>query len=221
MALRLPQPIHLAAIDAGSNAFRLIIARVRSTDDWEIIESVRAPVRLGHAAFTTGNFDRKILRDATEAFRQFRRLMDRHGVIAYRAVATSAAREARNSQVLVERIRHQAKINLEIISGDEEARLVRVATLRALRNFEPPRFILDLGGGSLELNEFRPGCRRRGGGAHDRLLHRRAARLASPSMHAFDVLGDPVRRRILEKNVGLPLGTVHLMETFQAKGVIP
>ena len=161
MALRLPKPILLAAIDAGSNAFRLIVARVRSTDEWEIVESVRAPVRLGHSAFTTGKFDRKTLRDATTAFQQFRRIMDRHGVSAYRAVATSAAREARNRHVLVERVRHLAKIDLEIISGDEEARLVRVATLRALRNFEPPRFILDLGGGSLELNELRRGVLRR------------------------------------------------------------
>ena len=182
MALRLPKPIHLAAIDAGSNAFRLMIAKVQSTDDWEIVESVRAPVRLGHSAFTSGKFDRKTLRDATAAFRQFRRLMDRHGVTAYRAVATSAAREARNRHVLVERIRNQAKIDLEIISGDEEARLVRLATLRAFRNFEPPRFILDLGGGSLELNEL--------------------------------------RRGVLQGSVGLPLGTVRLLELFQAQGAI-
>ena len=182
MALRLPKPIHLAAIDAGSNAFRLLIASVRSIDEWEIVESVRAPVRLGHTAFTSGKFDRKTLRDATTAFREFRRLMDRHGVVAYRAVATSAAREARNRHVLIERIRHQAKIDLEIISGDEEARLVRVATLRALRNFEPPRFILDLGGGSLELNELRQG--------------------------------------VLQKIVGLPLGTVRLMEAFHTQGTI-
>jgi exopolyphosphatase/guanosine-5'-triphosphate,3'-diphosphate pyrophosphatase len=182
VALRLSKPIQLAAIDAGSNAFRLIIASVRSIDEWEILESVRAPVRLGHSVFTSGAFDRKVLRDATEAFREFRRLMDYHGVIAYRAVATSAAREARNRHVLIERIRHHAKINLEIISGEEEARLVRVATLRALRNFDAPRFILDLGGGSLELNELRQG--------------------------------------ILQKSVGLPLGTVRLMEAFHAQGVI-
>ena len=182
MALTLPKPITLAAIDAGSNAFRLMIARVRSADEWEIIESVRAPVRLGHSAFTSGKFDRKTLREATSAFREFRRLMDRHGVSAYRAVATSAAREARNRHILQERIHHQAGIELEIISGDEEARLVRLATLRALRNTEPPRFILDLGGGSLELNEF--------------------------------------RRGVLQGTVGLPLGTVRLMEAYQAQGVI-
>jgi exopolyphosphatase/guanosine-5'-triphosphate,3'-diphosphate pyrophosphatase len=103
VALTLAKPLHLAAIDAGSNAFRLIIARVHSADDWDIVESVRAPVRLGHSAFTTGKFDRKTLRDATAAFRQFRRTMDRHGVVAYRAVATSATREAQNRHVLVER----------------------------------------------------------------------------------------------------------------------
>ena len=72
MALRLRKPIQLAAIDAGSNAFRLMIARIHSADDWEIVESVRAPVRLGHSVFTSGEFDRKTLREATAAFREFR-----------------------------------------------------------------------------------------------------------------------------------------------------
>lgn len=182
MALRLRKPIQLAAIDAGSNAFRLMIARIRSTEEWEIVDSVRAPVRLGHSAFTTGELDRRTLRDAAAAFREFRHIMDAHGVTAYRAVTTSAAREARNGRVLIERIRHQAKIELEIVSGEEEARLVRVAVLRALRDFEPPRFILDLGGGSLELNELRHG--------------------------------------VLQESIGLPLGTVRLMEAFKAQGVI-
>ncbi len=159
-----------------------MIARVRSNDDWEIVESVRAPVRLGHSVFTSGEFDRKTLRDATAAFREFRSIMDARGVTAYRAVATSAAREARNRHVLIERIRHTAKIDLEVISGDEEARLVRVAVTRALRDFDPPRFILDLGGGSLELNEL--------------------------------------RRGVLQESIGLPLGTVRLMEAFRAQGVI-
>lgn len=182
MALRLRNPIQLAAIDAGSNAFRLMIARFFTTAEWEIVESVRAPVRLGHSVFTSGEFDRKTLRDATAAFREFRAIMDRHGVSAYRAVTTSAAREARNRHVLIERIRAQARVELEVISGAEEARLVRVAVHRALRHFDPPRFILDLGGGSLELNEL--------------------------------------RRGVLQESIGLPLGTVRLMEAFRAQGVI-
>ena len=159
-----------------------MIARLRSPDDWEIVESVRAPVRLGHSVFTSGKLDRKTLRDATDAFREFRHIMDARGVSAYRAVTTSAAREARNRHVLIERVRHQARIELEVISGDEEARLVRIAALRALRDFSPPRFILDLGGGSLELNEL--------------------------------------RRGMLHQTIGLPLGTVRLMEAFHAQGII-
>jgi exopolyphosphatase/guanosine-5'-triphosphate,3'-diphosphate pyrophosphatase len=182
VALKLRKPIQLAAIDAGSNAFRLMIARIRSTDEWEIVDSVRAPVRLGHSVFTSGKFDAKTLREATAAFREFRTIMDHHGVTAYRAVTTSAAREARNRHLLLHRIHNLAKIDLEVISGDEEARLVRVAVLRALRDFDPPRFILDLGGGSLELNELRHGA--------------------------------------LQETVGLPLGTVRLMEAFHAQGVI-
>jgi exopolyphosphatase / guanosine-5'-triphosphate,3'-diphosphate pyrophosphatase len=182
VALKLRKPIQLAAIDAGSNAFRLMVARIRSTEEWEIVDSVRAPVRLGHSVFTSGKFDARTLREATAAFREFRGIMDRHNVTAYRAVTTSAAREARNGQLLIRRIRNAAKIELEIISGDEEARLVRVAVLRALRDFEPPRFILDLGGGSLELNELRGGA--------------------------------------LQQTIGLPLGTVRLMEAFHAQGVI-
>ena len=182
MALKLRKPIQLAAIDAGSNAFRLMIARILSTEEWEIVDSVRAPVRLGHSVFTSGKFDAKTLRDATAAFREFHTIMGHHGVTAYRAVTTSAAREARNRHLLLHRIRNLAKIDLEIISGDEEARLVRVAVLRALRDYEPPRFILDLGGGSLELNEL--------------------------------------RRGVHQGTVGLPLGTVRLMEAFHAQGVI-
>jgi len=182
VALRLRKAIQLAAIDAGSNALRLMIARIRSADDWEIVESVRAPVRLGHSVFTSGQFDRKTLGEATAAFREFRSIMDARGVTAYRAVTTSAAREARNRHVLIERIRHQAKIELEVISGDEEARLVRVAVLRALRDLDQPRFILDLGGGSLEVTE--------------------------------------IRRGVLQESMGLPLGTVRLMESFHAQGVI-
>jgi exopolyphosphatase/guanosine-5'-triphosphate,3'-diphosphate pyrophosphatase len=182
VALKLAKPLHLAAIDAGSNALRLTIARARSTDDCEISESFRAAVRLGHSTFTCGQIDRKTLRDATAVFRQFRRIMDRYAVTEYRAVATSAAREASNRHVLIERIRREAKIDLEVISGEEEARLVCGAALRAWRGSEPPRFILDLGGGSLELSEL--------------------------------------RRGILQKSVGLPLGTVRLMEAFRIQGTI-
>ena len=78
-------------------------------------------------------------------------------VTAYRAVATAAAREARNYRTLMERIRRKSGIELEVISSEEEARLVCSAVKWALGDNVKPRLIFDLGGGSLELNFFERG----------------------------------------------------------------
>jgi exopolyphosphatase/guanosine-5'-triphosphate,3'-diphosphate pyrophosphatase len=148
-------PVHLAAIDAGSNAMRLVIARATSPDRYEILDNERAAVRLGHNAFTRHVLSAETIAKAARAFRHFRRVMDQHHVSVYRAVATAAAREARNRQVLIERIRRKSGIELEVISGEEEARLVSSAVLRTLGSNISPRVIFDLGGGSLEVSFLR------------------------------------------------------------------
>jgi exopolyphosphatase/guanosine-5'-triphosphate,3'-diphosphate pyrophosphatase len=147
-------PVQLAAIDAGSNAIRLVIARATSLSQIQILDTERAAVRLGHNAFTRRLLDEDTMNRATRAFREFRDRMDRHQVTAYRAVATAAAREARNYRVLMERIRRKTGIELEVISSEEEARLVCSAVHGALGDRIQPRLIFDLGGGSLELNFF-------------------------------------------------------------------
>ncbi len=182
MALAVEFPAHLAAIDAGSNAIRLVIARVHSPEDIHELETERAPVRLGHLAFTERRLDRETIARAARAFRHFRRLMEQYRVASYRAVATSAAREARNRSRLVERIRRSSGIELQVIRGAEEARLVRCAVLRVLAGHRAPRLILDLGGGSLELSYMRGSA--------------------------------------VERTVGLPLGTVRLMETYGIRGTL-
>jgi exopolyphosphatase/guanosine-5'-triphosphate,3'-diphosphate pyrophosphatase len=151
----LADPAHLAAIDAGSNAIRLMIARATSPTHIQELETERAAVRLGHNAFTRGQLDNGTIRRAAKAFTHFRAEMDRYCVSTYRAVATSAAREARNRRALIERIRLKSGIELEVITGAEEARLVRNAVLAALGGSVSPQLILDLGGGSLELNFMR------------------------------------------------------------------
>jgi exopolyphosphatase/guanosine-5'-triphosphate,3'-diphosphate pyrophosphatase len=148
----------LGAIDAGSNAIRVVVAEL-GPSELVRVEAERVPVRLGHGAFTVGELDERTIDQAVGAFIHFRELFDRHGVTIYRAVATSAVRNAINRDVLLHRLYHEAGIELEIIEGDEEARLVRKAVLHAMapRNggktaVPIPRCILDLGGGSLELN---------------------------------------------------------------------
>ncbi|MBS1121385.1 MAG: Ppx/GppA phosphatase [Deltaproteobacteria bacterium] len=160
-------PVRLGAIDAGSNAIRVVIAEL-GPSDLTRIEAERVPVRLGHGAFTRGELDPAIIDQAVAAFVHFRERFDFHGVTIYRAVGTSAVRGASNRDVLLHRLYHEAGIELEVIEGEEEARLVRKATMFALGSAYagPPsgsglRAILDLGGGSLEVN-LRQGATWRG-----------------------------------------------------------
>lgn len=141
----------LAAIDAGSNAIRVVIAELGPTELVRI-EAERIPVRLGHNAFTRAELDNETIDQAVAAFVHFRQRFDHHGVAMYRAVATSAVRTAANRDVLLHRLYHEAGIELEVIEGEEEARLVRKAVMQAMGPQAMPRAILDLGGGSLEVN---------------------------------------------------------------------
>lgn len=152
-------PLRLGAIDTGSNAIRVVIAELTPTELVRI-EAERVPVRLGHNAFTRGELDPETIDQAVAAFVHFRERFDHHGVTIYRAVATAAVRVASNRDVLLHRLYHEAGIELEVIEGEEEARLVRKATIYAAgkdRLAGQPagvglRGILDLGGGSLEVN---------------------------------------------------------------------
>jgi exopolyphosphatase/guanosine-5'-triphosphate,3'-diphosphate pyrophosphatase len=144
-------PIRLGAIDTGSNAIRVVIAELTPTELVRI-EAERVPVRLGHMAFTRGELDPKTIDQAVAAFVHFRERFDHHGVLLYRAVATSAVRGASNRDVLLHRLYHEAGIELDVIEGEEEARLVRKAVVNALGPSAQVRAILDLGGGSLEVN---------------------------------------------------------------------
>jgi exopolyphosphatase / guanosine-5'-triphosphate,3'-diphosphate pyrophosphatase len=142
----------LAAIDAGSNAIRVVIAELGPTDVIRI-EAERIPVRLGHHAFTHGELDPQMIDQAVAAFVRFRERFDANNVTMYRAVATSAVRTASNRDVLLHRLYHEAGIELEAIEGEEEARLVRKAVIQAFAaQGGAPKAILDLGGGSLEIN---------------------------------------------------------------------
>ena len=144
-------PIRLGAIDAGSNAIRVVIAELAPTELVRV-EAERVPVRLGHGAFTRGELDAQTIDQAVAAFIHFRERFDFHKVSFYRAVATSAVRGASNRDVLLHRVYHEAGIELEVIEGEEEARLVRKAVVNAIPAGTTPRAILDLGGGSLEVN---------------------------------------------------------------------
>ncbi|HLQ78220.1 MAG TPA: Ppx/GppA phosphatase family protein [Terriglobia bacterium] len=143
-------PTNFAVIDAGSNAIRLQIASVDQPGTYRIIEQDRRPARLGHKVFETGALDAASRSDALEALKRFKNISDRHGVSSIRAIATSAMREARDGHAFIEDVA-QLGITLEVLSEEEEARLISLGILSGLK-FDPPLgLFMDIGGGSVEL----------------------------------------------------------------------
>ncbi|MFN0204699.1 MAG: HD domain-containing protein [Planctomycetota bacterium] len=141
----------LAAIDVGSNAIRLQIVTVRSSGIVIDRESIREPVRLGHRVFLTGLLEEKEMDHAVSVLAAFRATMDRHGVANSRCVATSAVREAQNRDLFVERVANVAGIDLEVISGAEEARLLAIGMRRKVNLAKRKALLVDIGGGSVEI----------------------------------------------------------------------
>lgn len=145
-------PVRVAAIDAGSNAIRLVVADFTGPSNYEVVARRRVPVRLGHRVFTEGELDDETLAQGVAAFRGFREEMDALGVERCRAVATSATREAANRDRFLDRIRAESDIELEPITGDEEARLVHLAVGCRIDLSRGRWMLVDLGGGSVEVS---------------------------------------------------------------------
>jgi exopolyphosphatase/guanosine-5'-triphosphate,3'-diphosphate pyrophosphatase len=138
-------------MDVGSNAIRLAIAEFKTPTQYRILERVRVPVRLGESVFHTHRIDPATMEAALEAFRSFRRKMEQHGVVVHRAVATSATREAKNRAAFLERVHTETGLDLELIKGTEEARLIALGVRGRLALDRGLSMILDVGGGSSEI----------------------------------------------------------------------
>ncbi|MBL8603548.1 MAG: Ppx/GppA family phosphatase [Myxococcales bacterium] len=189
-----------AAIDVGSNAMRLRVVEASGPEQVREVAAERAAVRLGHDVFLTGRLAPAALVEAVDALRMFREVMREAGVEAYRAVATSAVREAQNAEVLVERAAREAGIKLEIIEGVEEARLVLVAVLHAVKLAGRRALLVDIGGGSVELTTL----------AHDAprasvSLPLGTVRLQEAFLHADEAVS-PARRALLDEYLERLLG---------------
>ncbi len=148
------RPVAIVAIDAGSNAIRAAVARAASASEIHEIATERWPVRLGHNVFTKRRLAPRAIARAVQTFRHFRAILQRYDAKLYRAVATSAVREAENREVLHDRILRETGIRLEVIDAAEEARLVLEA-VHGVLGASAPRLVVDLGGGSLEITLLR------------------------------------------------------------------
>lgn len=145
-------PLRVGALDVGSNAIRFLAAEFSSPTEFTPLVEERFPVRLGHDVFLTGRLAPQAVDAAVDAITRFRGRMDEMGIEHYRAVATSATRESRNGDVFVRRVREEAGIELEVITGSEEARLVYVAVKHRVPLRDRKWILVDLGGGSVEVS---------------------------------------------------------------------
>jgi exopolyphosphatase/guanosine-5'-triphosphate,3'-diphosphate pyrophosphatase len=145
-------PLRVAAIDVGSNAIRFVAAEFTAPLEYRVLAEQREPVRLGHEVFLSGRLTPAAMDAGVGALAAFRLRMREVGVEHYRAVATSATRESRNGEAFVERARREAGIELEVVTGAEEARLVYQAVRAHLPLGERRWLLVDLGGGSVEVS---------------------------------------------------------------------
>ena len=151
------------AIDIGSNAVRLLIARVEEQDGGrksiDKLSFYRVPVRLGADVFSDGAISEGKVKHLVKTMKAFWYLMDVHGVEWFHAYATSAMREASNVDAVVKKVQKAANIAIEPISGDREAALIFANFSMALMDDKKDYLYIDVGGGSTELTLIRGGER--------------------------------------------------------------
>ncbi|MCH2198859.1 MAG: exopolyphosphatase [Flavobacteriales bacterium] len=154
----------LAAIDIGSNAVRLLIAEIFELKDGYHTQKVsftRIPIRLGEDVFEYGAISHQKSVQMVKVMRAFWYLMDVHNIEFFRACATSAMREASNSSEVIDLVRKEANINIEIIDGEEEANLIFSNFFVQNIDHSKSYLYIDVGGGSTELTLIQNGKRKK------------------------------------------------------------
>ena len=148
--------VNNAAIDIGSNAVRLLIKSIdREAVQEKKIKKVmmlRVPLRLGFDVFSIGELSEKKADKLRRLMKAFRQLMKIYDVDDYRACATSAMRDARNGRTIIKKIEKDTGIRIEIIDGQEEARMIYNNHIECMEDRLGNYMYVDVGGGSTEIN---------------------------------------------------------------------
>ncbi len=145
-----------AAIDIGSNAVRLLISNIveEKGSDTRFKKSslVRVPVRLGADVFLNEEISENNVHRMLQTMQAFKLLMETHGVVKYKACATSAMREANNGKDVAKLIKKKTGIQIDIIEGEEEAAIIAATDLQSYIDVNKNYLYVDVGGGSTEFS---------------------------------------------------------------------
>ncbi len=140
----------LAAVDVGTNSFHLVVVRLLDNNQFSTINREKIVVRLGEGPKEFKRLTDEAMSRGIEAMRMFVSVAERAGA-PIRAVATSAVREAANGEEFVRRVRAATGVEMEVVSGFEEARLIYLGVLQALPVYNDRVALVDIGGGSTEF----------------------------------------------------------------------
>jgi exopolyphosphatase / guanosine-5'-triphosphate,3'-diphosphate pyrophosphatase len=140
----------IAAIDIGTNSFHLLVARPTGNNRFDVIDREKEVVRLGSGSGDMKTLAPEAVDRGIAALRRFRQIADANDAEVI-AVATSAVREAENRDVFLSRAATEAGIQVEVVLGAEEARLIHLGVLQAVPVYDKRHLVIDIGGGSTEV----------------------------------------------------------------------
>ncbi|MEO1393900.1 MAG: Ppx/GppA phosphatase family protein [Cyanobacteria bacterium J06634_5] len=179
----------LAAIDIGTNSVHMVIVKIdASLPSFNIIGKEKDTVRLGEFCESTGNLTEGAMGRCIASLKRCMKVAESFGADDVVAVATSASREAGNGQVFIERVKAEVGLEINLISGTEEARRIYLGAISGMELKGKPHAVIDIGGGSTELILGR-------GGTHDFLS---SNKVGAVRLTARFVSTDPLSKKEYE-----------------------
>jgi exopolyphosphatase/guanosine-5'-triphosphate,3'-diphosphate pyrophosphatase len=151
MHLNQPEEKILAFIDIGTNSIRLILVRLNPNHSYTVLRQEKEVVRLGENEFMNNHLQPEAMERAVLVCKKFAELAKSFGAGEIIAVATSAAREAKNKAEFLERLKNEAKLEVRVIPGKEEARLIYLGVSSGVHIGKRKAIFIDIGGGSTEI----------------------------------------------------------------------
>lgn len=143
-------PTRVCVVDLGTNSFHTLIVNAYPNGSFEVLDRLKEMVRLGERGLKDHRLTEGAINRSVRALKRVRLLAEGWGVSEYLAFATSAIREAENGGELIERIRRETSIHVQVIDGIFEANLIYQGVRRAL-DMRRPTLLVDIGGGSTEF----------------------------------------------------------------------
>ena len=197
----------LAAIDIGSNAARLLINEVKTVhnkDEFIKVNLLRIPLRLGMDVFKLGKIGTEREQMILDSMKVFSDLMKIYKIEHYRACATSAMRDATNGAEIIKKVKEHSGIDIEIISGDQEAALVFENHVAENLDNDASYLYIDVGGGSTELTFYENGKMR-----YERPFNIGTIRLLNNLVHKSDweEMKNEIKSHILSKKSVVAIGS--------------